>query len=262
MHNLHIGDIQNLVLNIAGLESHLSSVCVLSLKIQQASFLFSIETFFLFLGSVPIKEGAYTLHCACRMQSCQQVATFFFHALDCSAQHMRCIIRFPVHHEENVMCTDILVTLCQGETLRQVAEYGIPGMILPFCNSGIRMPVHLMNLPLQSIYLHSAGVGSAENMGYYAERQPWFDNMCGSILMPGFRIPDNDMLPPLPNEEPSNAKLQASHARKKLWKRRRQASSVVGAQSKRQIFSVYGNLVMRKELSGICVTFKVKFDLH
>lgn len=173
--------------------------------------------------------------------------------------HMKCTIQFP---KECLLLSsstiqNTLLPLTYGETMSQIANFGIPDLLLPFpeeCRK--ELPKMLLNVSIHSLYFH------ANRGSFHRKKEPSFDNMCGRVFLPQVTIPGSSRLPPV-QKEISKEKMQAANMRRKAWKKRRNLLTMTDSKSKsvRQIFTMHGNIVLRAESSGTCVNFKVLVPL-
>jgi hypothetical protein len=138
-----------------------------------------------------------------------------------------------------------------GETMSQIANFGIPNLLLPFpeeCKA--ELPKMLLNVSIHSLYFHE------NRKRCYTKKEPSFDNMCGRVFLSQIGMPPSCRLPPVVQKEVSKEKVQAANMRRKPWKKRRSKDPLLTAGVKK-IFTVHGNIVLRRGTNGTCVNFKV-----
>ena len=120
---------------------------------------------------------------------------------------------------------------------------------------------------------------SARNIVPPPLRAPTFENMCGSSFVHGFSVKESDV--PAACLPPAVLRCHANNSMRHYWKtgiKRQQqqmmtnrvmddarSSNIAGINSRGSsssrcfdVFSIYGNLRLRRDMSGTHVTFKVK----
>jgi hypothetical protein len=155
-------------------------------------------------------------------------------------------------------------------TLQRMFDEGVEGFLhplksvgmvqsdIPFClrNEGIR------SMELDSMTGHDEGSGSSS---FLVRRGSMFENMCGSVYVPQYHMPLNEWhnlkhfqksspagngkghLPPVSRE------FVCSSCCRKADRRRSCLEDCS------EVFSIHGNITLRRDSSGVAVSFKVRF---
>jgi hypothetical protein len=103
-----------------------------------------------------------------------------------------------------------------------------------------------------SVRLEDTGLGpvlGTDGRSHFPRRAAMFENMCGSALVYGYQLYDK-----------SNAAINSRLDECVCCAR--QAKKRLGSSDSMEVFSIHGNLVLRKDPSGTVVSFKVQHMLN
>lgn len=184
-------------------------------------------------------------------------------------------------------------------TMIAMEEEGIMNVIQPPCSSSLgttKVPFFLRDTLVAGIYVcpppppppllqdaaHAAACkkrkktamatvaasGGRDDEMFHARKQPSFENICGCVFLPYMTLPPS-MLPPSPEpkiftEGKASARKRSSGSssagrNKRLENNPSSASSSLDGIGK-DVFTVHGNLVLKKMGYGTLVNFKVRKD--
>lgn len=96
-----------------------------------------------------------------------------------------------------------------------------------------------------------------EGTWFHAYKEPSFENICGSVFLP-YLMPVEDGIPPLQDARVLRRSSKGSKAKQRS--KRKRGSSALNRKKGSEIFTVHGNLCLRKRTYGTSINFKVHFS--
>jgi hypothetical protein len=162
-------------------------------------------------------------------------------------------------------------------TMQRMFDEGIRGLMLPLKDFGMvqaDIPFFIRGKGIRSMHVGTPGEDSRQatprqKHGCLPKREAMFENMCGSAYLRMYRMPPHGQCS---SRSSSLAHCQGSGTQQKqqsptsctsfpvcdsCMRRAGSVSSSFSPSSCREIFSIHGNITLRKDPSGIVASFKV-----